>query len=137
MLFNYHSEIPVDVWRWGNFSPDEPNLVCPCCGEFYLDPIAIDRLQAALDLLGRSVRINSGHRCAIHNARVGGVPLSQHKLVAFDVSLAGQDRGDVLEALKLAGFSSFGLYQTFIHTDTRPGRLWFGKGARHIWNGLI
>lgn len=137
MMFEHISLLPPEAWRWDSFDPGEPSLACPCCGEFFLDPVAMDMLQQARTLIGKPMRINSGHRCGIHNARVGGAPMSQHKLVAFDVSLAGHDRRDLLGALKLAGFTTFGLYQSFIHTDTRAGRRWFGKGAREQWNGLI
>lgn len=133
MLFAHFTEVPGTSWRWPSFRPDEPNLACPCCGEFYLDSNAMDRLQAARAELGQPMRINSGHRCAIHNARVGGAPLSQHKLIAFDISLAGHTRNGLFAACEAAGFTTFGFYQTFLHVDTRPGRRWFGKGARPLW----
>lgn len=138
MLYDHWRDIPAGVWRWGNFAPDEPNLACPCCGEFYLDPDAMDRLQAARDILGRSMRINSGHRCPIHNARVGGAPMSWHKLqIAFDISIAGHDPRALLDACREAGFSTFGFYGTFLHTDTRPGRRWFTKAGRTVWQSVI
>ncbi len=138
MLYDHWLDVPAGAWRWGNFAPDEPNLACPCCGEFYLDPDAMDRLQHARDILARPMRINSGHRCPIHNARVGGAPMSRHKLqIAFDISLAGHDPRALLDACREAGFSTFGFYGTFLHTDTRPGRRWFTKAGRAVWQSVI
>jgi zinc D-Ala-D-Ala carboxypeptidase len=136
----HYSLFPRKGWPWPNFPPDEPYLACPCCGELWLHKESMHRLQRARDLLGRPMRLNSGHRCAIHNARVGGAPLSQHKLIAFDVSLHGHDRQAVLAALLQAGFGSFGFYATFIHTDVRPGRRWFGPISareKERWNSVI
>ena len=138
MLHGHWSEIPTGLWRWRNFAPDEPNLACPCCGKFFLDEVAMDRLQHVRDLLGRPIKINSGHRCPIHNARVGGAPRSRHKLeIAFDISLARQDPRALFNACREAGFSTFGFYGTFLHTDTRPGRRWFTKAGRTVWQSVI
>lgn len=137
MLYTHVRDIPAGAWRWRNFAPDEPNLACPCCGEFFLEEPAMDRLQRARDLVGRPFRINSGHRCPIHNARVRGAPLSRHKVaIAFDINLAGHDPRQLYEACREAGFSTFGFYGTFLHTDTRPGRRWFTKAGRARWSGL-
>lgn len=133
MLFEHYADVPSELWRWPNFSPDEPNLACPCCGEFYLDFVSMDMLQLARNRLGQPLRINSGHRCGIHNARVGGVPLSQHKKIAFDVAVGNHEREDLFFALGAGGFTTFGFYQTFIHVDKRPGRVWFGEGGKALW----
>ena len=123
-------------WPWPNFSPDEPVIACPCCGELWYDKDFFNKLQRLRDLMGRPLRVNSCHRCGIHNARVGGVPLSQHRKAAADVSTIGHDRFLLLECGIKAGFGSFGLYQTFIHMDRRRGRLWFGgKRSEALWSG--
>lgn len=136
MIYDHFSLVPKSIWRWPNFSfRGDPRLACSCCGEFYLDPDSMDMLQLTREIIGKPIRLNSGHRCAIHNARVGGAPLSQHKKIAFDIQIAGHIRSDLLTALIQAGFGSFGFYQTFIHADKRPGRRWFGKGGRELWIG--
>lgn len=129
LLVDHPSEI--QDWRWPNFTPAE--IACPCCGEVYLDADSMDALQEARAAAGRLFILNSAHRCAIHNARVGGAPLSQHKWIAFDISLAGHDRIRLFEILREAGFGSFGFYRTFIHADMRPGRRWYGKGVNKLW----
>lgn len=135
MLIHY-SQIPKAIWPWVYFTPKE--LSCRCCGEFYFSHIAyeaINMLSAARSMSGKPFIMNSAHRCGIHNARIGGAPLSEHKRIAIDISTHGHDRHELKDLLAEAGFTTFGLYQTFIHTDPRPGRLWYGKGAIELWNG--
>lgn len=131
MIVSHFNELPSQWWRWPNFTPGE--LSCRCCGEFYWDETAIDTLQRARDLIQRPLIISSAHRCAIHNARVGGAPRSQHKRIAFDIQVGGMNRQSLRAALIDAGFPSFGYYRTFIHADLREGRIWYGHGARELW----
>lgn len=136
MLYSHYSLVPWDRDRWPNFSPSEKNLHCPCCGEFYLDMTSFDALQTLRRAVGRPVKVNSGHRCLFHNAKVGGKPRSMHKLVAFDVSLRGQRLRDLLEAARRAGFQGYGYYATFLHLDMGRRRFWITKGGKRTWNGL-
>jgi zinc D-Ala-D-Ala carboxypeptidase len=123
-------------WPMKNFKRSE--VVCPHCGEYYDDDIAYRVLQNARTLYNGPLTINSGHRCAIHNARVGGAPQSQHKKVAYDISIrGGVDKERLLQACMAAGFKTFGFYSTFLHVDLRPGRRWATKQGRITWNGLI
>jgi len=137
----HYSEIDRSQWDrfFPNFSPKE--FACPCCGELVFDIEllqSVSMLQAARTYLGLPIKVNSAHRCAIHNARVGGAAKSMHKRIAFDLSTRGIDRLKLLKALKRAGFTTFGLYNTFIHTDIRPGRRWYGSdSARKLWNQLL
>lgn len=132
MIYEHWSDYPKqDNWFWKNFSPRE--LACPCCGEYYHDIITLNYIQNARDILGSPITVNSAHRCRKHNRKVGGALNSQHLKIAIDVSIRNRDRYKVLSALKEAGFTSFGYYNTFIHTDTRPGRRWYGKGAKKSW----
>lgn len=136
MIYSHYSQVPWDKKRWPNFSPSERNLHCPCCGEFYLDPRSFDALQALRRGTGRPIKVNSGHRCVFHNARVGGRPRSMHKSVAFDVSLGGHRLRDLLEVARKAGFQGFGYYATFLHLDMGRRRYWITKGGVRTWNGL-
>jgi len=141
MIFAHYSQVDTRHWRWPNFPPDEPYLACPCCGQLCVHEPSLDMLQRARELVGRPIRLNSGHRCVIHNARVRGAPLSQHKKIAFDVSLYDHNPQRLLACLREAGFSTFGFYRTFIHTDIRPGRRWFSKKLSQQevaqWNSVI
>lgn len=124
-----------DYSRWGNFSAIE--MSCPCCGEFWVDTKAFDKIQHVRSMLGIPVYLNSTHRCRIHNAKVGGRPLSKHKKIAFDISLRNHNISYLLNAVKSAGFTGLGYYNTFLHSDTGRYRYWVTKGGRKRWNGLI
>ena len=70
--------------------------------------------------------INSAARCPLHNVKVGGAPRSQHRATranpstAFDISLHGLNKEDLIEAAKFAGFKGFGInYNSFLHVDNR------------------
>jgi len=130
-LYTHHT-LFTGAWRWPNFSPRE--LSCNHCGEYYHDPASLDLLQKFRALLGRPISPNSAHRCPYWNLMVGGTPLSQHKKIAFDIPITSSNRIEVLKLLKQAGFSTFGFYNSFIHTDIRPNRTWYGsKEAKQIW----
>ena len=121
-----------DSKRWPNFSKAE--LSCRHCGEYVHDIHFLDRLQALRDQLGRPVRILSAHRCAIHNAAVGGAPLSQHLGMAADIALYSHDLRQLLMAARAAGFTGFGYYSTFIHLDMGRARFWYGsRKAKEKW----
>ena len=119
-------------WLWPNFTPAE--MACRHCGESYEWPEFMDRLQIARDSIGRPFRILSAHRCALHNARVGGAPLSQHLKLAVDVSLKGHEPRYLYAMCKRAGFRGFGFYTSFLHIDLGRSRHWFGnQHARDLW----
>lgn len=135
MLYSHFSLAPWNSSRWPNFTPRE--FACSHCGEFFYEESVFDKAQHLRQALQDPVRINSAHRCDIHNALVGGAPLSQHKRIALDVSLHGHDRDLVRQCAKEAGFTGFGFYQTFIHLDTGPRRFWFGgKVSRSAWGNM-
>jgi uncharacterized protein YcbK (DUF882 family) len=95
-------------------------------------PDALDTLTAAREIVGRPFRILSAYRDPIHNAKVGGAPLSRHKYGdAFDIALTGHDRDELLEACKTAGFRGFGFYNTFLHVDLGSRRSW-GKWKHSV-----
>ena len=134
MLFKHWKLVPMELWRWPNFSPGEPNLACPHCGEFYLHFEGMDALQAIRNVMG-SLRVNSGHRCAFWNVKVGGAPLSEHRKIAFDVHIGSYDRFELRDAAKNSGFKGLGYYFTFLHLDMGRKRFWYGgKKAEAIWN---
>ena len=101
-------------------------------------PAFLDKLQSARGDVANPFHILSGHRCSLHNARIGGVPLSQHLTLAVDIALPGHDPVRLLNALKRAEFRGFGFYQTFLHVDLGPSRHWFGgKKAKSLWQTYL
>jgi hypothetical protein len=131
----HFSTFPWFSERWPNFTPAE--LSCPCCGEMFYDPHAFDALQRVRTELDQQLKINSAHRCALHNRRVGGAARSMHKQIAFDMSLRGQDPLALLRAARRAGFTGYGYYGTFLHVDLGKPRSWHTKEGLKKWAGLL
>jgi hypothetical protein len=127
---------PWDVSRWPNFSPHE--LACPCCGEILVREDALDAIQRLRDAMAAPLIIDSGHRCALHNARVGGAPLSQHKSLAFDVRLSGHAPMVLRACAQQCGFHGFGYGNSFLHLDVRarPAHWFYGKRSIEKWTSL-
>jgi len=122
--------------RWPNFTIYE--LACRHCQELYIWPEFLDRLQQARIDVSKPFHILSAHRCSLHNARIGGAPLSQHLRLAVDISLTGHNRRHLLQACRRAGFSGFGYYQTFLHIDLGRNRHWFGgPKAQELWQTYL
>lgn len=134
-VYAHYGDLPPGLWPWPNFAPVE--MACRHCGELYFDPAFMEGLQAIRDALGTPMRINSAHRCAVHNARVGGAPLSMHKKIAADVSLHNQDPAALLSAARRAGMTGFGGYGTFLHLDRGRPRVWITAAGRAIWTSLL
>lgn len=124
MLYRHYSEVPVSVWRWRNFTPAE--IASKGDGSILINEEALDVLQKARDLAGMPFHINSAYRDPVHNAMVGGAPRSVHKTgCAFDISLRGFDKQELIRICRAAGFTGFGVnYQTFLHVDTGRNRSW-------------
>ena len=130
------AQAPWDASRWPNFRPRE--LACPCCGEVCVREDALDAIQRLRSAMAAPLTIDSGHRCALHNARVGGAPLSQHKSLAFDVRLAGHDPMRLSALARESGFRGFGYANTFLHLDmrARPAHWFYGKRSIAKWTSL-
>jgi len=102
-------------------------LECKCgCKTIYVEDEAIDKLQKLRNILQRPIIINSAARCPLHNVRVGGSPKSQHRSTkqspstAFDISLKGLNKEELIKAAKFAGFKGLGVnYNSFVHVDNR------------------
>lgn len=124
------------LWTWANFTSLE--MSCRHCGETYDWPEFMDRLQRARDVCAQPFLVLSAHRCRLHNARVGGAPLSEHLRLAADISLRGHDPARLLEACAIAGFTGFGFYTTFLHIDLGRPRRWYGSGkAIKLWQAYL
>ena len=127
-------EIDRSDWPWEHFSPRE--LASRGNGSVCTVQTAGDLLERLRRLIGQPLVVTSGYRDPIHNARVGGAPLSRHKEGdAFDIRLANLNRFELADAAAEVGFTGMGKYQTFLHVDTRPGfALWYGgERSKKIW----
>lgn len=121
-----------ESWPWPHFTREE--MACRHCGELYHFPEFMGRLEASRRLAGRAFHILSAHRCALHNARIGGAPLSQHLRLAADISVHNHNRRALLQACRRAGFTGFGFYTSFLHIDLGRPRQWTGsQEAKTLW----
>ncbi len=128
MFYNHYDQVPLASWRWPHFAPRE--IASKGDGSILIHEASLDRLEHARQLMGQPLIILSAYRDPIHNAEVGGAPLSMHKQGrAFDIRIAGLDKWQLHNACQKAGFTGFGFYQTFLHVDTGKPRTW-GK----LWN---
>ena len=101
-------------------------LECRCgCGTRFIEDEALEKLETFRQIIGTPFTPNSSARCPLHNARVGGVPLSFHRSTevrpscAFDIPLI-EDKHAMIEAAVAAGFRGLGVnYKTFLHIDNR------------------
>lgn len=96
----------------------------------YVQEAALVKLETLRESLG-PLRINSCCRCPVHNAKIGGAPLSMHRATpsrparAFDVRL-DYPKNDIIVAAAEAGFKGIGVnYRTFVHVDNRIRRVRF------------
>ena len=127
---------PLPHWSWPDFTQAE--MSCRHCGELFMWPDFMERLQAARNEVGRPFHILSAHRCSLHNARIGGAPLSQHLRLSVDISLHGHNKRALRTACRRAGFTGFGFYSTFLHIDLGRPRHWFGgQKAKDLWQTYL
>ena len=114
-----------------NFRINE--FVCHCGCEMpaearqNIEALVANVLDPVRDEYGKPIYVNSGYRCAKHNAAVGGVPRSQHMLgQAADISVKSEKLKVKSELETLARiivaqgkFDQLILYPTFLHVSYR------------------
>lgn len=102
-------------------------LRCPCCHVQMAVPRLLEDLNAIQTALQKEITIDSGYRCAAHNAAVGGAPQSYHTSgMAADISAPPKAPLEMyLIAEQIPDFAQggIGLYPAnFIHVDVRSNR---------------
>lgn len=99
-----------------------------CCSHTLVDQKLVKHLQSIRNHFGKAVIINSGYRCAKHNKNVGGARLSKHLIgMAADIKVKGVSPRDVARYAESLGIKGIGLYDTFVHIDTRRDKyFWYG-----------
>ena len=91
-----------------------------------LAALVVNVLDPVREKLGRSIMVNSGFRCPVHNRAVGGATGSQHvKGEAADVTLvqgSGCRVNDLAKAIVANGtWDQLILYPTFVHVSYKRG----------------
>lgn len=119
-----------------NFRLDEFKCKCGKCDPILVDDALVDWLQKIRDHFGKSVNINSGYRCAEHNAdpKVGGSKGSHHvKGMAADIWVEGILPLDIAKYAESIGIKRIGLYDTFVHigSDTTK-KFWLNDSDNEV-----
>lgn len=99
-------------------------LRCRCCGQ--LPPEAKENLEALVDnvldpareLLGKPIHVNSGFRCLLHNAAVGGVAKSQHILGEATDITAGSPAENLTLARIIAQLGNYDQIIIYVHSGS-------------------
>ena len=103
---------------------DRSEFACKCgCGYDTIDIETLDVLEAVRHAFG-PVTVTSACRCIAHNMKVGGASRSQHIFGrACDIKALNVSPGVVFSFLtaNYSGRFGFGLYDSFVHVDTRSG----------------
>lgn len=113
-------------------------FICKCknksCATTEIDPALVTTLQRIRDHFGTEVTINSAYRCKKHNAAVGGAKDSFHMQGrAADIKVSGVKPKTVAQYAESIGVNGIGLYDNFVHVDTRTRRfLWKGSTQKEV-----
>ena len=101
------------------FKPEEFMCLCGDCGKYQIEDELATKLDQAREIAGVPFKINSGVRCAKHNADIGGVKGSSHLSgKAADIRAdTGNKYYAILKGLIGAGFTRIGLGKRYIHVD--------------------
>lgn len=111
-----------------NFRVREFACKCGKCTQVQIDDVLVAQLQAIRNHFGASVHINSGYRCASHNAAVGGHKQSGHlQGMAADIVVRGVKPREVAKFAESMGIVRIGLYDSFVHIGSgNAKRFWLG-----------
>jgi len=123
LFYEHYTDVPVYEWVWPNFSPEE--IACRGTGALKVNSDALTKLQMLRNIMAVPLIITSAYRSPEHNAAQGGAQNSMHLTGrAFDIALAGIDKGALLHYAVDVGFTGFGFAKTFMHVDTGGKRWW-------------
>ena len=101
--------------------------------EILIDGNLVRYLQRERDLYG-STTITSGYRKPSYNAKIGGVPNSQHVYgKASDTICKNGSPLEVAMTAEAMGMGGIGLYSGFTHIDTRDGKSrWDQRSGKQV-----
>lgn len=108
----------MTVWNYKNFTKDEMECKCGC--GMLPTPDFMNRLQILRTRYGKPMKVTSGARCSVHNAKVGGSAKSKHvEGTAVDILCDGHQKYILTKLAIEMGFGGIGIASSFIHLDTR------------------
>jgi len=110
----------------------------------YLDTNLIKAVQIIRNYYGVPVAINSTFRTVEHNLSIGGASHSQHLTGhALDFTFSDKtyldlyyneivNKGELYYRLKAIGINGLGMYDTFMHIDTRPNSAFWDNSKKKV-----
>ena len=107
------------------FHRSEFTCACNHCDCYTVDSELLEVLTDVREFFSKPVLINSGHRCAEHNEKVGGTAMSRHLLgQAVDFFVVGIYPSVVRKYLEQKYPDKYGIgsYHNFTHLDVRKER---------------
>lgn len=113
-----------------NFNSTEFDCKCgAACSSTLIDETLVVFLQQIRNHFKKPIIITSGYRCAAHNKEVGGATNSYHtKGQAADIVVNGVSPQEVAKYAESIGVKGIGLYDTFVHIDTRTRKsFWYSS----------
>lgn len=109
------------------------------CTEILIDETLVAYLEQIRAHFDAPVYISSGFRCEAHNASVGGASRSYHmRGQAADITVSGISPDEVARYAEQTGILGIGLYDSFVHIDTREKKsFWYSSAqeARDTFGG--
>ena len=105
-----------------------------CCSKTMIDIELVGYLQVIRNYFGKAVTINSGYRCQKHNKNIGGEKNSRHTQgMAADIVVKGVTPIKVAQFAEMIGIRGIGLYDNFVHIDTRSDKFyWKGHAQKAV-----
>lgn len=104
-----------------------------CCTETLIDSKLVEYLQKIRDHFGKPVYL-TGYRCPTHNAKTpNAAPKSRHTLgMAADFHIDGVTPAEIAKYAESIGVKGIGLYDTFVHIDTRDSKsFWYSHAQEY------
>lgn len=105
-----------------------------CCSKTPIDIELMGYVQVIRNRFKKPVTINSGYRCQKHNKKVGGAKNSRHTQgMAADIVVKGVKPVEVAKFAETIGVLGIGLYDSFVHIDTRTTKFyWKGHEQKPV-----
>ena len=110
-----------------NFKAYEFDCPCDNCTQTKIDLDLVEILQKNRDHFGKPISPNA-YRCPQHNAETpNAAKASKHMMgCAADFSIDGVPPLEIAAFNESIGVKGIGLYDTFVHVDTRPNKaFWY------------
>lgn len=94
-----------------------------------IDLTLVNYLQKIRDYFNKPVIINSAYRTTAYNAKVGGATKSKHLYgMACDIKINGVAPKVIAAYAETLGILGIGLYDSFVHVDTRTTKsFWYSS----------